>query len=124
MIDDQTAIHLAKKKAEIAGFQTEFLADETALIARHAAGQGNLTLVCGAGASSALRLPVWDSLVNQLYEDIYSAIGIPIDLSFIASLRARGYSSAILVRHLEYLAGYPSSVRATLRDRLYATLWE
>lgn len=124
-MDDQAAIRLAQLADGVRSFAPALASQETITIVQKALRENAVTLVIGAGASTALKLPVWDKLVEDLFRDVYLEINPSLDTDgMISTLRVRGYSSSMLIRHLECVVGYSSSVREMLRHRLYVGFQE
>jgi hypothetical protein len=114
-----TTVRLARTAGEMAAYRARVEDAHVKMELRKAGLTGRLALVLGAGASSALKLPLWDDLVDQLLEELHTDGGLPFEAADVAFIRRR-YGNSILVRYAETLAAFPADVRRMLRDRLYA----
>jgi hypothetical protein len=119
----ESGLALRRKAESIKTYSYQILDAATFTALRQIVRSGNFTLVLGAGVSSALRLPLWNDLVDSLMSDIYGRMGMSLDSATLGALRDR-YGNTILVRHLEGLVGFASDVRLLLRDQLYASFDE
>jgi hypothetical protein len=119
--------HLRKRRGELGALSEElsaaitpFIADAPTAQVRKAFGTRCLSLVLGAGASAGLGLPGWDGLVDDVTSDIYRQIDSAIDISPISVLRQKQQTTnTTIIRHLENLVGFKSSVMHLVRERLY-----
>ncbi|MDR3500693.1 MAG: SIR2 family protein [Parvibaculum sp.] len=124
MIDIQDAIGLATTRDEIVGYKTRYSYSPIVELVRAAVRRRTLTIVLGAGVSTALKLPQWNELIEDLYTEIYKEIDPTLSISDIIKMREKGYANTTMVRHLETLLGYSFGVRSMARDILYRSFWE
>lgn len=120
MSDIQANLALQDLRDELVGFAPVFRDKATMAKVNRAFRDHNLTLVLGAGVSSGLGFPMWNDLVDDLFRQIYRKVDPGLKTAPIKKLRKNGdTTNTSMIRHLENLADFRSTVRSLARNRLY-----
>jgi len=114
----------ALKREQAAAYRTVIEDPITVLRVNSAYRTGRLSLFLGAGVSSALRLPLWDTLVDQLAVEVYQELGRSDHSEVTKRARMLGFANTMMIRHLENVLPEATDFRRRIQGKLYQTFHE
>lgn len=114
----------AIKREESAAYETVIRDPVTMRRVASAFRTGRLSLFLGAGVSSALKLPLWDTLVDQLAVEVYQELGRSDHSEVTKRARRLGFANTMMIRHLENVLPQATDFRRRIQGKLYQTFNE